>query len=317
MNPIFSKPLSWLYRCAVEVHKPGISSIRAPLPVVSVGNLEVGGTGKSPIAQAICAGLERLGCRPAILSRGYGGRLKATARVVPEQHKASDCGDEPLMHALDGYRVYIGGDRHGSAVAAAADGVDICVLDDGHATKSVVKDFSILVFRPGFSGRRALLPAGRLREPLETGLARSDYVIVNGSPTRNDNDVLAESGLPFLTGEFVVQPPLAERGSQPVVLVTGIANPDRVFKTAHRLGYSIAHHLAFPDHHRFRPSDLAQIQSALTHHQATVLTTSKDAVRLPPILMENAEILKGTWQASDQEQFRELLARLVSLRGVT
>ena len=104
-------PLSWIYRLAVRVHNPGIAKKAGALPIVSVGNLEVGGTGKSPITQAICNSLSAVGCEPAILSRGYGGKLKQNTRVDQTRHTAHDCGDEPLMHVLAGYHVFVGGDR--------------------------------------------------------------------------------------------------------------------------------------------------------------------------------------------------------------
>ena len=302
-------PLSWLYRAAVRWHNPGVSDHVAPMPVISIGNLEVGGTGKSPIAQAVCDLLSAKGYQPAILSRGYGGALKGPVRVDLDIHAATDVGDEPMMHARAGYRVYIGGDRLKSAKLAATQAINIAVLDDGHATKSVQSNLSVLVLRPGFSERRHLLPAGRLREPLAKGLARAHWVIVNGQPTDADQALLQAHDLPWITGGFRLAPVDEHLRDQSFVLVTGVANPDRVVQSVSAMGLMVRDHLSFPDHHRFQKSDLLKIDQKLMAHDAKLLTTAKDAERLPPTLLQQAVVLRGGWYADDATRFDELLTQ--------
>ena len=302
-------PLSWLYRAAVRWHNPGVSDHVAPMPVISIGNLEVGGTGKSPIAQAVCDVLSAKGYQPAILSRGYGGALKGPVRVDPDVHAATDVGDEPMMHARAGYRVYIGGDRLKSVTLAVTQGINVAVLDDGHATKSVKSNLSVLVLRPGFSGRRHLLPAGRLREPLVKGLARAHWVIVNGQPTEADQALLQAHDLPWITGGFRLTPVDEHLRDQSFVLVTGVANPHRVVQSVSSMGLMVRDHLCFPDHHRFKKSDLLKIQKKLMAYDATLLTTAKDAERLPDTLLQQAVVLRGGWCADDASRFDDLLTQ--------
>ena len=307
-------PLSWLYRAAVRLHNPGVSDHVAPIPVISIGNLEVGGTGKSPIAQAVCDVLSAKGFQPAILSRGYGGTVKGPIRVDLDLHTATDVGDEPMMHARAGYRVYIGGDRLKSAKLAASQGINIAVLDDGHATKSVKTNLRVLVLRPGFSERRRLLPAGRLREPLVTGLARAHWVIVNGQPSVADQALLQALGLPWITGGFHLAPIDEHLHDQSFVLVTGVANPDRVVQSVASLNLVVRDHLPFPDHHQFKKSDLSDIRRQLRTYDAKLLTTAKDAERLPALVRQEAVVLQGGWRADDATRFDDLLTQ--SLGGV-
>jgi len=302
-------PLSWIYGCAVRLHNPGVSAHQASIPIISVGNIEVGGTGKSPVAQAVCRALQAKGLVPAILSRGYGGRLKGPVRVDLTGHTADMVGDEPLMHARAGFPVFIGGDRRKSAQLAAAQGINVAVLDDGHATKSVAKDLSVLVFRPGFSARPYLLPAGRLREPLANGLRRADWVIVNGQPTNDDLALLASYDLPCVTGTFHVSPVDEAQHDQPFVLVTGVANPARVITSAEALGLAVRQHMVFPDHHQFNPADLEAIANQLSVHRGKLLTTAKDAERLPTGILKDAVVLRGQWQPNDPRHFDGLLTQ--------
>ena len=153
------------------------------VPVVCVGNLTLGGAGKTPIVRAVAARLAQQGSAVHLLSRGYGGRLEGPVRVDPAHHTAADVGDEPLMLAKD-FPVWVARDRAAGAKAAAEAGAQVIVMDDGHQNPSVKKALSLVVVDgetrgeawPFGDGR--VFPAGPMREPLKVGLARAGAAVI-------------------------------------------------------------------------------------------------------------------------------------------
>ena len=167
-------PVSWAYAWGAAQRQRTAVSRHAPVPVLCVGNLTLGGAGKTPVVRAIRA---KLGPGAHTLSRGYGGRLQGPLRVTPDM-EAREVGDEPLLHAADG-PAWIARDRLAGALAAAQAGAHAIVMDDGHQNHALAKDVSIIVVDPVFGiGNGAVFPAGPLRERLADGLARADAVVM-------------------------------------------------------------------------------------------------------------------------------------------
>ena len=177
------RPASWLWAWATARRIRRGRPVDAGVPVICVGNLTMGGAGKTPVARAILQRLTAGGMDAHALSRGHGGRLKGPARVDPKIHAAADVGDEPLMLARD-LPVWIARDRAEGARAAAGAGAQVVVMDDGHQNPSVAKALSLLVVDGETRGVEwpfgdgAVFPSGPMREPLKTGLARADAVVV-------------------------------------------------------------------------------------------------------------------------------------------
>jgi tetraacyldisaccharide 4'-kinase len=273
---------------------------RLPRPAVSVGNLHWGGAGKTPLVRAVAARLAARGARVAVLSRGYRRRGRQPLLVSAGAGPLVDwreAGDEPywLAQRLADVVVAVDADRTRSAeLALRAAAVDLFVLDDAFSHVRVARDLDLLAFPAldPFAGGR-LLPSGRLREPL--GAARfADAVLLTGLPAREASlgaelasalrtfgfegpgFGVAENG--YLTGE--ASGPDAPAGGRGVVLVTGVARPERVAATARRLGLVLREHLAFPDHHEYPERSLARVRRAAQRHDAPVVTTAKDAMKL-------------------------------------
>ena len=183
-------PLGWLYDSLGQWRFANTRPARAPCPVICVGNLNIGGTGKTPVVAALAEALIQEGQRVHILSRGYGGQLatRDPLRVDPALHTAAGVGDEPLLlsHRAP---VWIGRDRVRSARAAHAAGANLLIMDDGFQNPALAKDFSLLVIDAGVGfGNRRVIPAGPLRETIHNGLARADLLVSIGSdapPRRN------------------------------------------------------------------------------------------------------------------------------------
>ncbi len=273
-------------------------------PVISVGNLRVGGSGKTPVVEHIARILADAGYRPAILSRGYGRkRRSSTPTIVSDGRQVlagvDAAGDEPLMLAQalagKGVSVVVGADRHACGrLAESRLGATVHVLDDGFQHLALARDVDLVV-----TGEHDLddepLPYGRLREPL-TSATSADAVLVDagyqdaaeriGRALRVRNAYhITRSLLPprmIATGDTVVVP----NGSR-VFAFAGIERPERFFADLTSAGWNVVGTKAFRDHYRFTAGDVARVGTAARKAGAAiVLTTAKDAVRLPAISVE-------------------------------
>lgn len=275
-------PLALLYARATARRLARGRPLALPVPVVCIGNLTLGGTGKTPLARLVRARLAALtGGEVAIVSRGHGGQLTGPVRVDPALHSAADVGDEPRMLARDG-PVFVGRDRAEAARLAVQAGMTAIVMDDGHQNPALVKDLSLVVVdgATGF-GNGHVVPAGPLREPVATGLARADAVILMGG-TADEIEAIALPDLsgPVLRATLQARP---RRFQGPVLAFCGIGRPEKFDDTLQGLGAAIASFIAFPDHHPFTAADLARIERTARHFGASeMVTTEKDHARLPP-----------------------------------
>jgi tetraacyldisaccharide 4'-kinase len=273
--------------------------VRLERPVISVGNLTVGGSGKTPIVAAIARLLQSRGERPAILSRGY-ARAKASDGVVVVSDggrviaSLAESGDEPYMlaHALEGVPVLVGQERAlAGQVAVRAFDRTVMLLDDGFQHVQLARDVDLLVVSPEDLDDR-VLPAGRLREPLDAA-RRADAVLVHG--TEADANAIADRlGVPAAFAVSRHDQPLHRLGSsapcesqccERVVAVAGIARPRRFFDALGTLRWTVAREITFADHHRYTPRDVERVVAAARAVGATmIVTTEKDAVRLAPLV---------------------------------
>jgi len=175
------RPLSWIWAAVTARRIARTVPVRVNAPVICVGNITLGGVGKTPAARELA---RRLGDGAVVLTAGYGGRLKGPLRVDPDMHTADDVGDEALMLALGGLSVWVSRDRLAGAEAAADHGARAIVMDDGFQNPSVAKDLSLVVVDGDTRddawpfGDGAVFPAGPMREPLQAGLARADAVVL-------------------------------------------------------------------------------------------------------------------------------------------
>lgn len=280
------------------------ASRRLPAPVVSVGNLVVGGTGKTPAVLWIAEHLASRGKRPAILSRGYGGRAGRGPLVVSDGRTAAAdslyVGDEPAMLARRADKVCIvaGSDRYGCGLhASQALGADCFVLDDGYQHTRLHRDLNLLLLdssRPFGNGR--LLPAGPLREPKAT-VARADMVIFTRWDKREGGqadralvtEIAGEENIVTASHRYAGLYAAADgkrvgAGHQRkrALLVSGIASPRSFEDTVRGGGHTVLGHLIFPDHHRYSKGEVEAIKrEAMETGAELILTTEKDAVRLP------------------------------------
>ncbi|MBM3517953.1 MAG: tetraacyldisaccharide 4'-kinase [Alphaproteobacteria bacterium] len=312
--PMLLAPLALVYETAAEVRRSLAQPWRAPVPVISVGNLIAGGAGKTPTALALAQCLRNRG-GVHILSRGYGGRLAGPVRVDPARHDAGDVGDEPLLLAAEA-PTWIGRDRVAAARAAAAAGAEVLVLDDGHQNPALVKDIAVLVVDGGNPvGNGRVIPAGPLREAPARGVARADAIVWIDDPgavASQPPDALDHK--PLLRARLEPGPELAALRDRPVFAFAGIARPAKFFATLRTAGCVLAGAQGFADHHRFPPEELVELMDRAAALGATLVTTAKDAVRLPTSVRAVVEVVTVRLVFTDPAAVERLLAPVTGTR---
>ncbi len=272
-------PLTYLWRIAVAVRRRLWQGSRVAIPVVCVGNLVVGGAGKTPLAIAVARHLAAHGKKPHFLTRGYGGRTRGPLRVDPAVHDARDVGDEPLLLARVA-PTWVAHNRLKGAIAAMAAGADIIVMDDGFQNPSLAKDLSILAVDGGYGfGNALVLPAGPLREPLIPGVKRADAVVVIGTDARGSRNRVRRFCEVYEA--HLLPRPNPEVSGKRVIAFAGIGRPAKFYATLRQMGCTVVDAHDFADHHRYRPEEIMRICDQAAAQNAVPVTTEKDYVRLP------------------------------------
>lgn len=281
------KPLGWIWAAVTARRIANTAPADPGCAVISVGNLTVGGSGKTPVARETLRLLRAAGVEAQGLSRGYGGRLEGPVRVDPQIHTADDVGDEPLMLA-QGSPVWIARDRVAGARAAVAEGAQALVLDDGHQNPALKKTVSLIVVDGETRGDEwpfgdgSVFPSGPMREPLKAGLARADAVVVI-LPTdveEADPELLAVFGaLPVFVARLTPEGP-PPSGAQ--VGFAGIAKPWKVERSLKAAGCDLVDFVPFPDHAAYSAADVTFLTDRAAVFDAGLVTTEKDWVRLTP-----------------------------------
>ena len=282
-------PAAGLYDLAGRWRARVTTPSRAPVPVICVGNLSTGGTGKTPVALAIGTHLIVHGARVAFLSRGYGGAERGPVIVDPTRHRASDVGDEPLLLAALAPTI-VARDRAAGARLAVSSGAEIIVMDDGLQNPGLAKSLAIVVVdgETGFGNGR-VFPAGPLRESLARGMSRADLFVIMGADRHALGTSLGRHA-PVVQARLEPEPAPQLAGAR-CVAFAGIGRPEKFFATLESLGAQLVERISFPDHHPYRTDEAEQLLARARNLDARAVTTAKDRVRLPAALHAQIDVV--------------------------
>ncbi|WP_460273085.1 tetraacyldisaccharide 4'-kinase [Celeribacter sp. ULVN23_4] len=276
-------PLSALYAKATA-RRVANGGYKASVPVICIGNINAGGTGKTPTTIALVQRLIERGYSPHVVSRGYGGELQGPVRVDERQHSADQVGDEPLLIAAF-TTVWVAKDRAAGVREAEAAGADVILLDDGMQNPSVEKDLTLIVVDAwrGFGNGR-VIPGGPLREPIAAGMVRGDVVLSIGDTKAQDRFDVNWAGLvsiPNVKAELKPLPTGLDWQGLNVMAFAGIGHPDKFFRTLEQLGANLLRTEALKDHQPLSVPLMKRLEVEAMALDAQMVTTEKDAVRLP------------------------------------
>lgn len=304
-------PLACAYALAGRVRTALVKPRRMPVPVLCVGNLVAGGAGKTPVAIDIALRLRSRGVAVHFLSRGYGGAYLGGARVDPSRHDARDVGDEPLLLARYA-PTWVSADRVRGARLAVEAGAEAIVMDDGFQNPALDKDASFVVIDGGYGfGNGRVIPAGPLREPIKRGLARARAGILIGVDTTEVAATLEACGgvEALLRARIVPAADGARLRGKDVFPFAGIARPAKFYATVRDLGARIRGARDFPDHHVYTEGDLEALGRAAKG--ALLVTTAKDAVRLPRRWRDTVEVLDIHLDWEDPGALEEVIGSIL------
>lgn len=296
------KPFGWIYGTIGRARHAMAAPYRCGVPVLCVGNLVLGGAGKTPLAIDLGARLAARGKTVHFLTRGYGGSERGPLQVNLATHNASHVGDEALLLARHGV-TWMSADRAAGAKAAVAAGADVIVMDDGFQNPGLVKDLSLVVIDAGFGlGNGQVFPAGPLREPAGDGLFRAQAVVLIGTgwtpPSLN---------VPLLNAHLEPGPNAADLAGTRVFAFAGIGRPEKFYTTLSNIGCDIVGSQSFDDHHPYSQDDMDGILSAARTAGAMPVTTEKDFVRIPEASRDAVTVLTVSLAWADADAPESIL----------
>jgi len=290
-------PLGYLYGSATYLKQHLYSPQKLPVPVLCIGNVVLGGAGKTPTAIAVARMLQDSNYAPHILTRGYGRHKRTLLRVDPQHHHFSDVGDESLILGCIA-PTWVYHDRFQAGQQAIAAGANILIMDDGYQNTHIVKDRHLLVVDTSQCiGNGKVFPAGPLREFLWSALRRADAIMMIGE----SKCPLPYNG-PIFQANLVPQSRLLPQNTE-IIAFAGIGYPPKFKKTLQDLSFSLKQFIAFPDHYPYTTKDI----EPLLAQDYPVITTEKDWLRLPPAYQPHVHMLKVDLQLAEPVVFRKWL----------
>ena len=285
---------------------------KMPLPVVCIGNITLGGAGKTPTVIFLARYLKKNNINVQVVSRGYGGKFKETVSVNRRHHDAYDVGDEPLLMSRYA-KVWVSRKKRDGIFSAFKEGADLVLLDDGHQNFSIEKNVSILVFDAERSlTNERIFPLGNLRESPSSAIARADFFICIGSSSSREKfkkSFLGHDNLKLIEGEF--KPNIIPKlKSKRLIAFCAIGRPEKFFSMLKRSDMQVIQEISFPDHHFYTDRQLAKIFKIADKNNALVVTTEKDYVKLSKSYKKKIYPIKIELHLSKSEK---LLLRLKGL----
>ncbi|CAO5674468.1 MAG: Tetraacyldisaccharide 4'-kinase [Holosporales bacterium] len=300
-------PFSWCYFLLIRLNKKRITPVQLSVPVICVGNLVMGGAGKTPTVIAIVEILKQMGQNPHIISRGYGAIVKGLKKVDHKWHHYLQVGDEPLMLSKVA-PTWVCPNRIKSAKAAIQDGATVIVMDDGFQNSSLFKDLNVLVVDAYQQfGNGKLFPAGPLREPFNEGIERADLVVVVGEEKPQNLSHLKN----VLQARFKPKT-LPEKQQERIIGFAGLGYPQKFKISLLNAGYKVVDFVTYPDHFPYTITEIEKLLKKAKGKKAKLMTTSKDAIRIPAPYKEKIHVFKINLEFENTQILEDCLKKTIS-----
>lgn len=303
-------PLSLIYFLGFYLVKFFTKTVKISKPVICVGNLIAGGSGKTPTAIAIGKVLNEMSANFAFLSRGYmndGSKFLMLRKY--DNNRAEQVGDEPML-LIETAPTFVSKNRlFGAKQIDAMNKFKMIVLDDGMQNNSLHRDLTIMVVdgKIGF-GNNFLIPAGPMREPLSAGLKKADFVVLVGKPKKG---LLKKLAGKTVVKANIIPLNLAEFSGKKLIAFCGLAYPQKFFSLLVKNGLEVIETHGFADHHIYKGSEIENLYKTATEKNAVLVTTKKDWVKFLPSLKEKVAYLDIELEFEDKEIVKKLLKKFV------
>ena len=302
-------PFSLIFRLGTKIRNLLSREKKTILPIICIGNIVVGGAGKTPVAIKLGRLLEKNGYKPHFVSKGYGG-LEKNNRLVKDWHSPKSVGDEPLLLS-EIAPTWIGLNRNKSFQLAKEKGADCIVMDDGFQNPTIKKDFSIIVINGEQEfGNQRVIPSGPLRESINRGLTRTNLIIVIGKISREIKEKIP-SHIPIIYSSFAINNENKTFKGQKISAFAGIAYPEKFFNSLRDQGAKLVKEVIYPDHHIYGENDLLNLAEIANKTQSILVTTKKDFVRIPKSYRSLVNTLEGKIEFEDENLLLEILSNVV------
>ena len=305
-------PLSLLFRFGTKIRNIVSRKKVTDIPVICIGNIVVGGAGKTPVAIKLGTILKKNGYKPHFVSKGYGG-IETNNTLIKDWHSAQSVGDESLLLS-EVAPTWIGKDRNKSFSLAKENGADCVIMDDGFQNPTLQKDFSIIVINgeQGFGNKR-VIPSGPLRESISRGISRANLIIVIGEIT-DDVKRKIPKNIPLIHAKFNISKNNKIYKKQKVTAFAGIAYPDKFYNSLNEQGAILKKKVSYPDHHIFDENDMLNLAEIANMTKSILVTTKKDFVRIPKTYRSLVSTLDGEIVFEDEDLLLEILTNLLEYK---
>ena len=302
-------PFSLLFRFGTKLRNIISIKTNAPIPIICIGNIVVGGAGKTPVAIKIGNLLIKSGYKPHFISKGYAGLIKESALVEP-WHSPASVGDESILLS-EIAPTWIGNDRIKSSFLAKNNGADCLIMDDGFQNPSIEKNFSIIVINAEQEfGNKRVMPSGPLRESIKRGLSRTNLVIIIGDITEDLINYIP-SQIPIFNANFDIKENNEIFKGKQITAFAGIAFPEKFFNSLRKQGGKIVKEISYSDHYIYNENDLLSLAENANKTNSILVTTRKDFVRIPKSYRPLINTLDGEIVFENEQLLLEILTNVI------
>ncbi len=302
-------PLSLLFRLGTKLRTFVSKEKFSELPIICIGNIVVGGAGKTPVSLKIGKMLIKAGYSPHFVSKGYAG-IEKNNTLVKKWHSPKSVGDESILLS-EIAPTWIGINRNKSFSLAKDAGADCIIMDDGFQNPTIHKDFSIIVINGDQEfGNRRVMPSGPLRESINRGLSRTNLIIIIGKVSEELKSKIPNH-IPLINASFVINNQNKIFKGQKITAFAGIAYPEKFFNSLKQQGAKIVREMIYPDHHIFDENDLLNLAEIANKTKSILVTTKKDYIRIPKSFHSLVNTLEGEIHFEDERLLLEILSNLL------